>query len=178
MSTRLGSDVERTTMAQQETADTVGRIKDGLSEFISVESELAKAELGPAAKHAGIGSGLFAGAGVFAFHAIWMLIITMALAIGWLLSSVTGLSAWGSFTLGFLITVITSLLIAFILFRAGQLQFRKVKKPEATIAEAKATLNALSSAIGGEPAASNLPGTITADPGAVDSRASSAQPRA
>ena len=47
-------------------------IKDSLSEFVAKTSELAKAELKPSAKAAGIGAGFFAGAAVFALHAIWI----------------------------------------------------------------------------------------------------------
>lgn len=133
-----------------EAPSTFEQIRTSLSEFVSRETELAKAEIIPAAKHAGIGSGFFAGAGAFAFHALWMLIIAAALAIGWLLDSVTALSTWGSFTLGFVITAIFSLLVAFILIKLGQGQLRKVKAPEATIAEAKATLTAVMDAASGK----------------------------
>ncbi len=137
----------------------LGEVVDALSEFISNETELAAAELKPAAKHAGIGSGMFAGAGTFALHALWMLVIAFALAIGWILDSFTALSAWGSFTLGFVIAAVISLLIAFVLVKIGQAQMKKVKKPEATIAEAKATLQTITaslSRIKGEPEATEV----------------------
>lgn len=132
----------------------LGEVVDALSEFIAAESELAAAELKPAAKHAGIGSGMFAGAGTFALHALWMLIIAFALAIGWILDAFTALSTWGAFTIGFIIAAVISLLIAFVLVKIGQAQMKKVKKPEATIAEAKATLQAIVASLGrikGEP---------------------------
>ncbi len=132
-------------------ASTLNRVKENVSDFIAVESELAKAELVPAAKHAGIGTGLFAGASAFIFHAIWMLIIAVAIAISWALNSFTPLGPWGAFTFGFLITVVMSLLIAFILIMLGRAQLRQVKKPEATIAEAKATLDSISDALGAQP---------------------------
>lgn len=136
------------------TTSKLGEIVDALSEFVATESELAAAELKPAAKHAGIGSGMFAGAGTFALHALWMLIIAFALAIGWILDSFTALGPWGAFTLGFVIAAVISLLIAFVLVKIGQAQMKKVKKPEATIAEAKATLQAIAASLGrikGEP---------------------------
>lgn len=119
------------------------QLKAELSEFIEREKELARAELVPAAKSAGIGSGLFAAAGVFALHALWMIILCLALAVGWFLDSFTALSTWGAFTVGFLLVAVLSVLIAFILIKVGQLHMGKVKAPEATIAEAKATLSAL-----------------------------------
>ncbi|PIE21036.1 MAG: hypothetical protein CSA64_03970 [Arachnia propionica] len=132
-------------------ASALNRVKENVSDFIAVESELAKAELVPAAKHAGIGTGLFAGASAFIFHAVWMLIIAVAIAISWALNSFTPLDPWGAFTFGFLITVVMSLLIAFILIMLGRAQLRQVKKPEATIAEAKATLDSISEALGAKP---------------------------
>ncbi len=122
-------------------------IKDAVSDFVARETELAAAELKPAAKAAGIGTGYFAGAALFAFHAIWMLVILIALAVGLLLYAVTPLGPWSSFTLGFLASVLVSLAIALVLVILGRNKFRQVKKPEATISEAKATLDAVVAAI-------------------------------
>lgn len=140
-------------MANPDTGATFQQLRTSLTEFVSKETELAKAEVVPAAKQAGIGSGLFAGAGAFAFHALWMIIIAIALGIAWLLNSVTVLGPWGSGTIGFLTTAIFSLLIAFVLIKLGQSRFRKVSKPEATIAEARATLTAIGDAVTGHTAA-------------------------
>ena len=65
-------------------------IKDTVAEFVSKETELAAAELKPSAKAAGIGAGFFAVAAVFVFHALWMLVILIALSIGLLLYAVMG----------------------------------------------------------------------------------------
>ncbi|HJE51064.1 MAG TPA: phage holin family protein [Tessaracoccus flavescens] len=116
-------------------------IKDAVSDFISKESELAAAEIKPAAKAAGFGAGFFAGAAVFVLHAVWMLVILIALAVGLLLNALTSLGPFPAITLGFLVSVLFSLLVAGILFVLGRGKFKQVKKPEATIAEAKATLD-------------------------------------
>lgn len=118
-------------------------IKDSLSEFVAKTSELAKAELKPSAKAAGIGAGFFAGAAVFALHAIWMLVILIALAVGLLLNAVTPLGPLPAITLGFLVSVLFSLLVAAILATLGRGKLKDVKPPEATIAEAKLTLDAV-----------------------------------
>ncbi len=136
-------------MANPDTAATIRQVRASLTEFVSKETELAKAEIVPAAKQAGIGSGMFAGAGAFAFHALWMIIIAIALAIAWLLDSLTVIGPWGAGTIAFITTAVFSLLVAFILAKLGQSRFRKVSKPEATIAEAKATLSAISDAVSG-----------------------------
>lgn len=122
-------------------------IKDAVSDFVAKEAELASAELKPAAKAAGMGAGFFAGAAAFLFHALWMLVILIALAVGLLLHSVTPMGPWVSFTLGFLVSALFSVLVAGILFTLGRGKFSQVKKPEATISEAKATLDAVVDAI-------------------------------
>ncbi|MDO5735577.1 MAG: phage holin family protein [Propionibacteriaceae bacterium] len=140
-------------MAKSETGETIQQVREALAEFVSKETELAKAEVIPAAKQAGIGSGMFAGAGAFAFHALWMIIIAIALGIAWLLNSLTVIGPWGSGAIAFLITAVFSLLVAFILVKLGQSKFRQVSMPEATIAEAKATFTAISDTVTGHTAA-------------------------
>ena len=126
---------------------TLVDIKDAISEFVSKESELAAAEIKPAAKAAGIGSGLFAGAAVFLFHVVWMLVIIIALAVGLLLNALTSLHPWTAITLGFVASMLFSLIVAVVLFIMGKGKFKQVKKPDATIAEAKATIDAVTNAV-------------------------------
>lgn len=116
-------------------------IKDAVSDFVAKESELAAAEIKPAAKAAGIGAGFFAGAAVFLLHALWMLVILIALAVALLLQAVTPLGPLASVTLGFLVSVLFSVGVALVLVTLGRGKFKDVKKPEATIAEAKATFD-------------------------------------
>ncbi len=146
---------------------TFQQIKASLAEFVSKETELAKAEVVPAAKQAGIGSGLFAGAGVLALHALWMILIAVVLAIAWLLNSVTDLGPWAAGTFAFIITAVFSLLVAFILVKLGQSRFKKVSKPEATITEARATLTAISDAVSGDSAADRSLAAQNVIPGAT-----------
>lgn len=126
----------------------LGDALEAINEFLANEAELAAAELKPAAKHAAIGAGMFTGAGAFAMHALWMLIIAFALGIGWALDAWTSLGPWGSFTIAFILAGIFSLLFGFILVKLGQNQMKQVRKPEATIAEAKATLQAIAHSLG------------------------------
>ena len=149
------------------TPTTLQQVRASLAEFISKETELAKAEVVPAAKQAGIGSGMFAGAGVLALHALWMILIAIVLAIAWLLNSVTVLGPWASGTFAFLITAVFSLLVAFILVKIGQARFKKVGKPEATIAEAKATLTAIGDAVTGDTEADRQLAAKNVIPGAT-----------
>ncbi|MDO5501127.1 MAG: phage holin family protein, partial [Propionibacteriaceae bacterium] len=110
-------------------------IKDSLSEIVSNTTELATAEIKPSAKAAGIGAGFFAGAAVFALHALWMLVLLIALGVGLLLNALTGLGPFPAITVGFLVSVLFSLLVGAILFTLGRGKFKDVKKPEATLSE-------------------------------------------
>ncbi|RRD49188.1 phage holin family protein [Arachnia propionica] len=131
-------------------------LRDSLTEFVSRESELAKAEILPAAKHAGIGSGLVGGAVAFLLHAIWMLVITIGFGVGWIFNAL-GVSFMGSLTLGFLVSLILAVLFAVILALLARRRFRKVKAPTATIEEAKATFIALTDSLAGQPSAVSPP---------------------
>lgn len=120
-------------------------LRDGLMDFVARESELAKAELIPAAKQAGIGSVLVAVAATFLLHSLWMLVIVLALGLSWLLT-LTGLHVIGCLTLGFLLAALLSIGIAVLLIFMARGRFQKVKAPTATIEEAKATFVALTDA--------------------------------
>lgn len=130
-------------------ADKLTNIKDHLTDFVSKETELAKAEIVPSAKKAGMGSVMFIVALVFVLHAVWMLIIALAGLFSWLVS-LTGLSTALSIVLGFLIATVVSLILGGVFAFIGYRHFKKVKAPKATIAEFKATLNAVTESIGGK----------------------------
>lgn len=136
-------------------------VTESLKQVASSNIELAKAELTPAAKHAAIGGGMFGGAGVFALHALWMLLIAGALAVGLFFARFTALGQWASFVLGFVTVAVLSLIVAGILALLGKGQFAQVKKPEATIAELQATIADLQRALGKTPTAPEL--TVTVD---------------
>lgn len=123
-------------------ADNVTRIKEQLGVFLDKETELAKAELVPAAKKAGIGSGMFVVALAFVLHAVWMFVIALAALLAWLIS-LTGLSTALSIVLGFLAAMLISLIFAAVFAALGWGNFKKVKAPKATIAEFKATVGAI-----------------------------------
>ena len=124
-------------------------LRDGLMDFVARETELAKAELVPAAKHAGIGSAFVAAAVTFLLHSLWMLVIVLALALSWLMS-LTGLNTVGCLTLGFLLAALLSIGIAALLILIARRHFKQVRKPVATIEEARATFVALTDAAIGQ----------------------------
>jgi len=106
-----------------------------LSSIIHSEIALAKAEIGADAKKAGIGAGLFAAAGLFAFLAVIMLPISAAYGL-----VAAGLAPW----LAFLIVSVLFLLLGAIMAVVGKGRVSKIKgKPERAIKSAQDTIAAI-----------------------------------
>ncbi len=106
-----------------------------LSSIMRSEIALAKAEIGADAKKAGVGAGLFAVAGLFAFLALILLPIAAAYGL-----VAAGLSPW----LSFLIVAGFLLLLAAGLALVGVGRLRKIKgKPERAIKNAQDTIAAI-----------------------------------
>src|SRR3954454_1982067 len=77
------------TSTNESIADLMRRLSEQTTELVRKEIELAKAELQVKGKKAGIGAGMFGGAGVFGFYAFGALtacaILALATAVdGWL----------------------------------------------------------------------------------------------
>jgi len=76
-------------LADQSLAELTRRLSDQSTLLVRQELDLAKAELAEKGKQAGIGAGLFGGAGVFGLYAVGALTATLILALslavaGWL----------------------------------------------------------------------------------------------
>ena len=116
---------------------TVGQlvvdIKRDLTDLVKSEVALAKAELADDAKAAGLGAGLFAGAALFGFFALMLLLIGASLTLALLLPT------WASF----LVVGVLLLLVAGVLALVGKSKISKVKAPERTIATSKDSVQAL-----------------------------------
>ncbi|WP_375431046.1 phage holin family protein [uncultured Friedmanniella sp.] len=135
-------------MAEQGVGDIVKSITDDVKLLVRDEIALAKAELVPAAKNAGIGAGMFGAAGYFAICALSVLYFAAAFGLVAL-----GLSEW----LAFLIVGVVLLLIAAVLGVIGLTLVKKVKGPERTIATANATVADLKAAVQRGNAAAKAP---------------------
>ncbi len=121
-----------------EVSDLVKNITDDVKVLVRGEVELAKAELSSSAKNAGAGAGLFGAAGYLALNALSLLFLAGALAIAlWL----------DSWPLGFVIMAGALLVLAAILALVGKGRLAKVKAPEKSINEAKASADAVKQAI-------------------------------
>ncbi|MFX4273995.1 phage holin family protein [Propionibacteriaceae bacterium Y1685] len=121
----------------REVGDIVKNISEDVKVLVRGEVELAKAELIPPAKSAGIGAGMFAGAGVLALYALGILLIGGALALALVVPP------WAAF----LIVGGIILLICGILALIGKASMNKAKfSTDKTVAEATATVNAVKGA--------------------------------
>jgi hypothetical protein len=124
-------------MADQAVGDIIKNITDEVKTLVRDEMELAKHELIPAARNAGIGAGLFGAAGYFAICALSVLYFAAAFGL-----VAAGLAAWLAFVIvGGALFVIAGLcgLIGFVLVK-------RVKPPEHTIAQANKTVEEVKTA--------------------------------
>lgn len=119
--------------------DVVKSIQGDIKQLVQDEIELAKQELVPSAKNAGIGAGVFSGALYFVLNALILLFIAGSLAIWkWLDLPIA---------LGFVIMAGVLLVVAAILGLIGYTRFRKVKPPQETIAQGQKTADTVKLAI-------------------------------
>src|SRR3712207_7706488 len=130
----------------------VGQILQGITDeaklLVTDTVELAKTELVPAAKNAGIGAGMFGAAGYFGINALTLLYIAAAFGLVAL-----GVAPW----LAFVIVAAVLLLLAAILGLIGYTRVKKVKPPERTIAQAQESVSEISGAIRRATAAASAP---------------------
>ncbi len=120
---------QRQQMTEQSVAELIQRLSDQSTTLVRQEIELAKAELSAKGKRAGIGAGMFGGAGVFGLYAGGTLTACVVLALS------TAMAAW----LAALIVTVALGVVAGGLALAGK---RKVQQatppvPEQTIESVK-----------------------------------------
>ena len=135
-------------MATPKVGDIIKDISDDVKLLIRDEVELAKSELIPSAKQAGLGAGLFGAAGYFAISAMLLLFFAASYAL-----VAAGLPTWA----GFLIVGGALLVLAALLALIGKTRVDKVKPPERTIANATETIDDVKSAAKNALAAAKAP---------------------
>ncbi|WP_460771700.1 phage holin family protein [Mariniluteicoccus flavus] len=136
------SDDRTSASATPGVGDIVKLISEDVKTLVRGEIELAKSELVPSAKHAGVGAGLFGGAGYFGLNGVSLLFIAGALGFAKLFGSPTGWIA-----LGFVVMAVIMFVIAGILALVGKSNLAKVKGPERAQAHAEATITQAKAAI-------------------------------
>lgn len=107
-------------LPEQSTAELVQRASEQLSRLVKDEITLAKAELTEKGKHAGLGAGLFGGAGVLALYGVGALVATLVIVLDlWL-------PLWAA---GLIVTGVL-FLIAGVLALVGKKQLSRATPPE------------------------------------------------
>lgn len=122
--------------------DLVISVKNDVLALVQNEIALAKAEMIPQAKSGGIGAGFFLGAGYFALNGLSLLFLSGAIALGQLFDEDTG-----GLALGFVIMAVIVFVIAAILAGIGMLFVNKVKGPQRTKAQARASIETIRDAV-------------------------------
>jgi predicted phage tail protein len=100
-------------------AELVKQLSEQSSRLARQEVELAKAELAMKGKRAGIGAGMFGGAGIFGFYAVGALVATAILALS------TAVVAW----LAALIVTVVLAAIAGVLALQGKTKVQQATPP-------------------------------------------------
>jgi Flp pilus assembly protein TadB len=104
---------------ERSTAELVKLASEQISRLVRDELRLAQAELAVKGKHAGIGLGLFGGAGIFVVYGVGVVLATVILALALVMP------AW----LAALIVAVVLFLIAGIMALIGRGQVRRASPP-------------------------------------------------
>ena len=120
---------EPTQTADKPTADLVKQLSEQTTHLVRAEVELAKAELSQKGKQAGIGAGMFGGAGVMAFYGFGALIAAVIALLA------TAMDTW----IGALIVSVVLFAIAGVaaLLGKNRVQQATPPAPERAIASSK-----------------------------------------
>lgn len=134
-------------MPDMDPRETVQNISDDIKALVEAEIALAKAELMPKAKSAGLGAGLFGAAGYLAICAASLLYVAASLGVGILLSSSVG--TLPGIALGFVIVAVFMIAIAGVMVLIGKRKLEELKDitPEMTIANAQGVATDVQGAI-------------------------------
>ncbi|MGA4506417.1 phage holin family protein [Propionibacteriaceae bacterium G1746] len=128
--------------------DIITALKTDGTRMVQDNLALAQAEVKPMVVKGGIGGGLFAGAAYFVLSALWVLFMAGGFGFSKMWQAILGWSLLPAAALGFVTMGIVMILVAAALGAAGYFGFiKKIEKPEATIAEVKADIEALKSSI-------------------------------
>lgn len=112
-------ETSRTDSHDPSAAELVKQVSEQTQRLIRQELALARLEIAEKAKHAGIGAGMLAGAGVVAFFAVGTLIAMLVLLLA------TAVDAW----LAALIVTVALLALAGVLALAGKGQLKRATPP-------------------------------------------------
>jgi len=115
----MASTAESSHRSEASVAELIKQLSEQSSRLARQEVELAKAELAIKGKRAGVGAGMFGGAGVFGFYALGALTAAAVLALA------TAVTAW----LAALIVTVVLAVIAGILALGGKREVAQATPP-------------------------------------------------
>lgn len=129
--------------------DIVANLKVDGTRMVQDNIALAKAEITPIAVKGGIAGGLAAGAVYFVLAALGLLFMAGGFAFGRMWQAIIGsLSVLPALGLGFVTMAIVMILVAVLLLLIAKVKFvDKISRPEATVAEFKASIAALGDSV-------------------------------
>jgi uncharacterized membrane protein YqjE len=121
------------------TAELVRLASEQVSRLVRDELKLAQVELARKGKHAGIGVGLFGGAGMFVGYGVATLVATVVLALGLVMP----------YWLASLIVAVVLLLVAGVLALVGRNQVKKATPPlpEDAVSSVKTDIETVTDAV-------------------------------
>lgn len=117
-------------------SETVKNITDDIKLIAKTELELAKVEVMPKVKSAGLGAGLLGGAGYLALHAASLLYVAASLGVGILFMN--WMDAVPAIALGFTAVAVLMLLLAAIFALVGKAKLEAMQNPQPELAMAQA----------------------------------------
>lgn len=117
--------------AEPSIGQLVAQASEQLSTLVRSELELAKLELRSSVKNAGVGFGMFAGAGVVLVFSLWFGFFALAEGL-----AAVGLYRW----LAFLVVFGFLLLVVGLFAVVGVRKVKRIKAPERTITTGKETV--------------------------------------
>jgi uncharacterized membrane protein YqjE len=125
--------------AQPSTSELVQRAAEQVTKLLRHELALARAELTEKGKHAGLGAGLFGGAGVLALYGVGVLITAVVLLLD------LAMPAW----LAALIVAVVLFIVAGMLALIGRQQVKRAAPPmpKAAAESVRADVDAVAAAV-------------------------------
>lgn len=127
-------------------ADVIKNIQADVTTIVKGEIELAKAELLPQAKAAGIGAGMFGAAAYIGIMGVTMLFCGLSFWLSLGFQAWFGLDLLGALALGFAVMAVLMFLIAGALALLGKNQLN-FTGPKAAVANAEASVAAVKAAV-------------------------------
>ncbi len=134
-------------MAEQpDIAEVIKNIQADVTTIVKGEVELAKAELMPQARAAGIGAGLFGGAAYVGITGLLLLFLGLSFWLSWCFQGWFALDLLASLAWGYATMAVVFFLLAGVLVLIGKNKL-KFSGPEATVASAEASVAAVKGAV-------------------------------